>query len=345
MKPATPVRKGESPRAPRRLDDPPPSVISELESAACKDLFVARLTLGLYGSIIGDKPSRLFPGYVWTQIDIAGLPSSLRPAAHRLIEWGQMPGGILNQIFASRLAIIKAVRAIRRRSPHGQKCLKIVTKLRRQYPLIREPWDQVQPKGTKLESVNILEDAVGLPLSERTMCLARAFKPSIIQIAGHDDFMAIERVPGEMDINLNPDGYTVESIQFIVEVDRLTTKPQIIEGVLEDFFETGSEGVWWALVDDENFGYDNLHIIKPGDHLTILDQLGHKLWSGIIRYDRKAGWRRYPLNPKYGQPCALGHWVHWTQKGFKPDDWARFFIRPEYDRLRGVLRKARANKT
>jgi hypothetical protein len=32
---------------------------------------------------------------------------------------------------------------------------------------------------------------------------------------------------------------------------------------------------------------------------------------------------RYPLNPKYGQPLSLGHWVHWTEKGFKPDEWGR----------------------
>jgi hypothetical protein len=112
-----------------------------------------------------------------------------------------------------------------------------------------------------------------------------------------------------------------------------------IHGVLEDFFETGTEGVIWSVVSDDGRGYEALYTIEAGDHLTILDPLGHRLWAGIIRRDRKSGWRRYPLNPKCCQPCALGHWVHWTQRGFKPDDWARYFIRPEYDRLRGILRK------
>jgi hypothetical protein len=199
---------------------------------------------------------------------------------------------------------------------------------------------------TKLEYVKILEEATGLPLTVRTVRLAKAFKPLVIQIAGYNEPMFINGwVPGVVNILLNLDGYTVKSVEFTVEVDRPTAKPKKIEGTLEDFSETGTEGVWWALVDDENSGYDNLHIIEPGDHLTILDQLGRKLWSGVIRYDRKAGWHRYPLNPKYGQPCALGYWIHWTQKGFKPDDWARFFVRPEYDRLRGVLKKAQTNKT
>jgi hypothetical protein len=147
-----------------------------------------------------------------------------------------------------------------------------------------------------------------------------------------------------MNIRLNSDGYTVESIQFTFEVDPPTAKPRKIEGSLFDFFETGTEGVLWAVADDESFGHDNLHFIEAGDHLSILDQLGYKLWSGVISCDRKAGWCRYPLNPKYGQPLALGHWVHWTQKGFEPDEWARYFIRPEYDRLRGILKKSRKKK-
>ena len=109
------------------------------------------------------------------------------------------------------------------------------------------------------------------------------------------------------------------------------------EGELIDFFETGTEGVIWMLEDDRGIGREALEPICEGDRLTILDQLGNELWRGIIRCDKKIGLRPYPLNPQYGQQCALGHWVHWIQHGFKPDDWAKFFIRPDHDRLRGVL--------
>jgi hypothetical protein len=96
------------------------------------------------------------------------------------------------------------------------------------------------------------------------------------------------------------------------------------------------------MIDDEDRGgRDALETICEGDHLKILDQLGRTLWKGTIRCDKKTGWRAYPKNPEYGQQCALGYWIHWVQKGFAPDDWAKFFIRVEYEHFQGILVRGR----
>jgi hypothetical protein len=88
-------------------------------------------------------------------------------------------------------------------------------------------------------------------------------------------------------------------------------------GVLYGWFETGTEGVVWSLIEDGKEGYEGLKIIdEKYDHLVVYGEDGKKLWSGKIKPDYKNGWRRYPLNPKFGQPCALGMWIHWTQKGW-----------------------------
>ena len=93
--------------------------------------------------------------------------------------------------------------------------------------------------------------------------------------------------------------------------------------------------------DDCRHGREALEMICEGDHLTITDQLGAILWRGTIRCDKETGLRPHPLNVQYSQQCALGCWVHWIQKGFEPDEWAKFFMRADNDRLRGILRKNR----
>ena len=99
-------------------------------------------------------------------------------------------------------------------------------------------------------------------------------------------------------------------------------------GALEPFFETGCEGIIWSLVEDGKQGYDGLHEIHEGDHLTVFGENNEVLFSGEISCDRRIGWMEYPLNPGHGQPAALGYWIHWTQRGWQPDDWAKLFFHP-----------------
>ena len=100
-----------------------------------------------------------------------------------------------------------------------------------------------------------------------------------------------------------------------------------IIGTTEWFAETGSEGVCWAVHENGKIGYDGLNFLDEGDYLTIWNENGSIVFRGKIQPNYRIGYQPYPMNPKLGQPCALGFWIHWTQKDWQPDDWARLFIR------------------
>jgi len=105
-------------------------------------------------------------------------------------------------------------------------------------------------------------------------------------------------------------------------------------GVVCDFFETGCEGVVWVFYEDgkEN-QWDAFNALEKGDWLKIFKEDGSVAFEGKINPDTKIGWKKYPNNPRHGQPVALGCWIHWTQKDWKPDDWAKLFIRKDTEKL------------
>lgn len=108
-------------------------------------------------------------------------------------------------------------------------------------------------------------------------------------------------------------------------------------GRLDYWFETGTEGVEWILYEDGKNGYDGIVLPEDGDYLEIYNEDGSILWSGVVEQDFEVGYQPYPDNPELGQPCALGMWIHWTQKGFEPDVWARFFMPKNGNKLRAKL--------
>ncbi len=113
-------------------------------------------------------------------------------------------------------------------------------------------------------------------------------------------------------------------------------------GVLDYYFETGTEGVMWSLMEDGKQGYDALVLLQPGDRLTIYNADGSVLFNDVIKIDDETGYMPYPGNPQYGQQAALGYWIHWIQEGWQPDNWAALFFRGEHfpdrpDRLRAEL--------
>ncbi|NBS41276.1 hypothetical protein EBS80_01290, partial [bacterium] len=70
--------------------------------------------------------------------------------------------------------------------------------------------------------------------------------------------------------------------------------------------------------------------LQTGDRLEIVSpETGEIVFEGTIDEDAEIGYAEYPMNPGNGQPAALGMWIHWTQRGFLPDDWARYFVREE----------------
>ncbi len=116
-------------------------------------------------------------------------------------------------------------------------------------------------------------------------------------------------------------------------------KPKKYTGVLDGYFETGSEGTYWVLdTQDPKADFYGLVFIEPGDHLKVFNEDGSVAFEGEIIADRKTGWMQYPLNPdpKMGQQCALGFWIHWIQQGWQPDDWAKLFIWHWFEQGKGV---------
>jgi len=109
----------------------------------------------------------------------------------------------------------------------------------------------------------------------------------------------------------------------------------VLTGVLYAYAETGSEGFHWSVHEDGKEGYEGLHILRDGDELTVFNDDESVLWQGVIDFEYRTGWRHYPLNPRLGQQCALGLWVHGNQEGWEIDKWAKLFI----DEKRATLLK------
>ncbi|MBU6415107.1 hypothetical protein KGQ34_02610 [Patescibacteria group bacterium] len=100
-----------------------------------------------------------------------------------------------------------------------------------------------------------------------------------------------------------------------------------VSGVLCPYFETGCEGIVWSVIKDGKESYDNLYTIRQGDLFTVYGENDEILFDGEIICDFQAGWTAYPNDPfGHGQPSALGYWIHWTQHGWQPDDWAKLFF-------------------
>ena len=324
-KPTKPSRKGPAEHAPgtgthcpTHLEAQPRGAIAELERHACLDLEIARLTLGLYETIVGDDVDRLFPGYRWRQRDVGDFPVELRDKARRLLAWGQEPTVPLNDLIFSQLRIKTAVYARRESSPSGQKWIEIAEHIRREHPVEDAACGLFRPAAPATMMVNILPDMIGLPLTGRTLRLVQNFNPASIQVCRHGESVGWGQEPTVVTIQLNPDRYSVEAIAMFVAVPRPVVRPEKIEGELEDFFETGTEGVVWAIQDDENFGYDGLHIIEAGDHLAIVNGLA------LVGRDRTiaVGSAGPPLESQI--PAARAQPLGALDPEIKPDDWARF---------------------
>lgn len=100
-------------------------------------------------------------------------------------------------------------------------------------------------------------------------------------------------------------------------------------GRLAGYFETGLEGMVWALEQDGVEGDAGLLFIEEGDEITIYSSGGEQVYSGVIKPDKLRGQRRRPSSTCM-QPQALGVWIHWAQESFEPDEWASYFMSNKY---------------
>jgi|AntRauTorckE6833_2_1112554.scaffolds.fasta_scaffold31933_1 hypothetical protein len=105
--------------------------------------------------------------------------------------------------------------------------------------------------------------------------------------------------------------------------------PKSFQGIPYAYFETGTEGVYWAIIEDNKSGYDALHLIEEGDVLTIFNKDGQVIFSDKIFKDTETGKRARGFGSEIEQQTALGLWIHWVQKGWTPDDWATLFLTEE----------------
>ncbi len=84
-----------------------------------------------------------------------------------------------------------------------------------------------------------------------------------------------------------------------------------VEGKLFGWFETGLEGMVWALELEGAAGYDDLFIIEEGDHPVISSPSGQVLFDDHIVMDTEIGKEQRPFSQMV-QPQAKGLWIHWT---------------------------------
>ena len=102
-----------------------------------------------------------------------------------------------------------------------------------------------------------------------------------------------------------------------------------IHGELEAFWETGTEGVYWSMIDPSMPGYDGLWTLKDGDRLCVLAADDTMLWEGVIQLEYERNWQPYDEeDTEYGQQAVHGYWVHGLQQDVDPQEWAdMFFLR------------------
>jgi len=110
-----------------------------------------------------------------------------------------------------------------------------------------------------------------------------------------------------------------DSLQTAVEEETL-------HGLAFSLQETGSESLLWAVQLDEEPGFHGVRTIGAGDILTIKSPGGEVLFQGVVDPDYKTGSTlRGEFEERRVIP-ALNNFVHWSQRGWAPDQWAKLFL-------------------
>jgi len=116
-----------------------------------------------------------------------------------------------------------------------------------------------------------------------------------------------------------------------------------IVGVLDPFWETGSEGIHWAVTDNELMGYDALNILEDGDYLFIEDGFGNIDWEGCIDLRKDTNLEPFPYNDRGDKWQRVNECtVHGLQDGVDPKRWFDWFAE---ERPAVLIKHGYANET
>lgn len=117
----------------------------------------------------------------------------------------------------------------------------------------------------------------------------------------------------------------------------------MIKGPLGEYFETGCEGVYFSIQDenfiDQNgmFSHEGLHLLKNGDSLAIYWQ-GHILWNGELKLLNTSQAAAHPYLKQYvksvtystgltrTQLSFAGRWVHYIPANVDLGLWFQVFM-------------------
>jgi hypothetical protein len=97
-----------------------------------------------------------------------------------------------------------------------------------------------------------------------------------------------------------------------------------IVGTLTAFFETGTEGIFWAFLDNSLDGYDALNIVADGDYLFVEDGNGRIEWEGEVKLEYSSHKEKnqfYPAIHQRLRNCT----VHGIPVNVDPELWFEWF--------------------
>ena len=100
-----------------------------------------------------------------------------------------------------------------------------------------------------------------------------------------------------------------------------------IVGVLEAFSEQGTEGIHWAIIDNDKTGWDSLIIVEDGDYLFVEDGNHGIEWEGNVQLQANINLEPFPFNNKEQTWQRVNNCtVHGLQKDVEPNVWFEWFV-------------------
>lgn len=92
------------------------------------------------------------------------------------------------------------------------------------------------------------------------------------------------------------------------------------EGILFGWFETGTEGIVWALQEfkhvGEHWSYEGLVPLKSTDLLFVMDQDQKKVWTGVVMLDNTR--------------TAHGYHIWGIPKGWDSKEWMKLMFNEQH---------------